>query len=1119
METPRSFDPQLVAAQLAFVRRLAGGLVRDAAAADDLAARTVAAALEQRPETGSAFRGWLRRVAARLATRDRLAQLRRDARERLVAAPEAQLDAATAAAQIELARRVTTALESLAEPYRTTLWQRYFADLTPATIAARDRLPLATVKSRLQRGLALLREQLDAAHGGRRETWAALLLPWIGGPVVVSHSAKLVVGSAAALLLFSGTLAWLRPWTSGSGDSAPLPPIGATAATARELSSRGGADAAAPLDAAPLEAALPAARVADGARLPFAAGRVVEPSGRPLAGVAIVGGRIEPTSEPSGFFAVSVPLPGAQDDAATPPPLARTDVDGRFRIESIESDVASLWFFAPGRAAVELHALAADAAGRAALEVVLVAAAPLRGVVVDDESRPIPFAELGVAPVVTGEGPPWIERQAAHLAGAPTYLAPATFVHLATRADASGRFALESLPAAPRSIGASAAGYLDAHVADLGEGDGDARAAAEGGVERRVVLRRCDLLVDAVDAQSGAPCDDVALLLFAARGATPLHVAAPVEPHPWWPRGRARLGLQLGAQNGGAPEWLPESGSPLQVELAVVATGHRRARVAAALARGDEPPHRVVRLERDDGSGAPTVAGRIEGATAAALELHARHAADEPAPPSGAMPLARRSAERDGRFAFREFPAGSYFLVARAAGFAPLVQAVEAPVDGVVLSFAPPASLEVAVVDAAGDPQPGAVVQLQARGGASAWRSVADAAGRARFEALPAGEFDLAAFALRPEERALVSLGEANALSIEEAFLAGDRVALAAGAQGVAEVTLLAPIAVELRVVEAGGGRPRATRFQAPRLEGAALAWIELAGFVDATFPPLDEEGVTRAALWPGRYEWQVRAAGSMSRFALEVPRERTGGSPLQAIVELPAAVATRTVRGRLVDRSNGAAIAFRDVGLEVRGGVEPLDLGFVMADGAGRFTFADVPEGALVLEVRADCRGGAGRFALEDPASPYPAARCERLAAPAGASEVASDAAIDATSDATSDAAEWVIELPPVRGAAAVASTLPTLPLRLRVVDAASGAGVAGARVAIELHEEPVGERRTIALPIRIAGEEGRLDGSVLTAPRYRVTVTAADGTRRTTVVLEPTSAGLVAEIALSPR
>ncbi|MBL8841835.1 MAG: carboxypeptidase regulatory-like domain-containing protein [Planctomycetes bacterium] len=1114
METPRSFDPQLVAAQLAFVRRLAGGLVRDASAADDLAALTVAAALEQRPETGGAFRGWLRRVVIRLATRDRLAQQRRDARERLVAAPEAQLDAATAAAQIELARRVTTLLESLAEPYRTTLWQRYFADLSPAAIAERDRLPLATVKSRLQRGLALLREQLDAAHGGRRETWAALLLPWIGGPVLMSSSSKALVGSAAALLLLGGTFAWWRPWTSAAGDSAPLPPLGTAAATAGERASRDGTNDAAPLDAAALERPLPAARVADGARLPFAAGRVVEPSGRPLAGVAIVGGRIEPISDPAGFVAVSVPLCGAQDDAATPPPLARTDAEGHFRIESIEADVASLWFFAPGRAAVELHALAADAAGRAALEVVLAAAAPLRGVVVDDESRPIPFAELGVAPVVTGEGPPWIERQAAHLAGAPTYLAPASFVHLATRADASGRFALDSLPAAPRSIGASAAGYLDAAVADLGDAAGDARVAAEGGVERRVALRRCDLLVDAIDAESGAPCDDVALLLFAVRGAPPLHVAAPVEPHPWWPRGRARLGLQLGAPTGEAPLWLPESGAPLPVEVAVVAPGYRLATLAATLARDDEPPHLVVRLERDDGAGAAAVAGRVEGATDAMLELHARLPDGDAARWPDAAPLARCTTDRDGRFAFRELPAGSYSVVARAAGFAPLLQAVDAPADRVRLAFAPPASLEVAVVDAAGALQPGSVVQLQTRDGARAWRSVADRSGRARFERLPAGEYDLAAFELRSEERAFVSIGDASALSIEEAFLAADRIALAAGAQGVAEVTRLAPIEVELRVVEAEGGRPRATRFDSPRIEGAAVALIELAGFLDATFPPLDAEGVTRARLWPGRYEWQVRAAGSSRRFALEVPREHAAGSPLQATVELPPAVATRTVRGRLVDRASGAAIPFRDVRLAVRGGAEPLDLGFVMTDGAGRFTFADVPLGALSLEVRADCRGGAGRFALEDPASPYPAAQCERLAAQAGASDARSDAAGEA-----SEGAEWVIELPPVRGAATVASTLPTVPLRLRVVDSVNGAGVAGARVTIELHEESAGERRTIVLPARFAAETGRLEGDLLAAARYRVTVAAADGTRRTTIELEPTSAGLTAEITLPPR
>src|SRR5262245_36960096 len=140
-----AFDPQLLAQQLAFVRRLARGLARGADEADELAARTVAAAWTQRPATGAAFGGWLRRVAQRLRRREREADARRVAREHAVARPEATPPADELAAQLELTRRITAALEALDEPFRRTLFDRYFLDRTPSEIAAATDVPLATV--------------------------------------------------------------------------------------------------------------------------------------------------------------------------------------------------------------------------------------------------------------------------------------------------------------------------------------------------------------------------------------------------------------------------------------------------------------------------------------------------------------------------------------------------------------------------------------------------------------------------------------------------------------------------------------------------------------------------------------------------------------------------------------------------------------------------------------------------------------------------------------------------------------------------------------------------------------------------------------------------------------
>ena len=66
---------------------------------------------------------------------------------------------------------VVERLMTLREPYRSTLLARYFEDLSHGEIAARDGVALATVRSRLQRGLAELRGDL----GEEQHTQGSLL--------------------------------------------------------------------------------------------------------------------------------------------------------------------------------------------------------------------------------------------------------------------------------------------------------------------------------------------------------------------------------------------------------------------------------------------------------------------------------------------------------------------------------------------------------------------------------------------------------------------------------------------------------------------------------------------------------------------------------------------------------------------------------------------------------------------------------------------------------------------------------------------------------------------------------------------------------------------------------
>ena len=71
----------------------------------------------------------------------------------------------------EVHRRLVEAVFALAEPYRTTILLRYFEDLPPREVARRMEAPVETVRTRVSRGLEILRRRLEGA-GGRE---------WLGG--------------------------------------------------------------------------------------------------------------------------------------------------------------------------------------------------------------------------------------------------------------------------------------------------------------------------------------------------------------------------------------------------------------------------------------------------------------------------------------------------------------------------------------------------------------------------------------------------------------------------------------------------------------------------------------------------------------------------------------------------------------------------------------------------------------------------------------------------------------------------------------------------------------------------------------------------------------------------
>jgi RNA polymerase sigma factor (sigma-70 family) len=174
-------EPPSVARELAqhsaSLRTLARDLVGQDA--DDLLQDTAVRTLRTPPNAAGGLFGWLSTVMKNLAANRRRDHARRQRRERGVGerASAASPSAAEDAMHRDTLRAVTEALWSLPEPYQSSLVQRYFQDLSPAEIAARTATPVATIKSRLQRGLDLLRVAL-ARRVGR--DWRAALVPAFG---------------------------------------------------------------------------------------------------------------------------------------------------------------------------------------------------------------------------------------------------------------------------------------------------------------------------------------------------------------------------------------------------------------------------------------------------------------------------------------------------------------------------------------------------------------------------------------------------------------------------------------------------------------------------------------------------------------------------------------------------------------------------------------------------------------------------------------------------------------------------------------------------------------------------------------------------------------------------
>jgi RNA polymerase sigma factor (sigma-70 family) len=292
----------------AALRRLANALLRDPAAADDAVQDTCVAALQHPPRHGTALGGWLATLLRNAVRATARADRRRSAREHAAALArgDAATDHAATFARAELAQRLIAAVQQLAEPYGSAVWQRWFEGRPPRAIARARGVPVATVKSWLKRGLGMLRDRL----GKDGSDWRAGFAAAFGLGEAVAGSAALTTGglvmatwtkgvaAAAAVVLVA---AW---WWTAQRDGAPQsPPQPAGAADAASAVAANGVATAGERLPAPAPAAAASADPA-AASTPAAGALLVAPGGvvrgravdagtnEPLAGVLV---RRDPT--------------------------------------------------------------------------------------------------------------------------------------------------------------------------------------------------------------------------------------------------------------------------------------------------------------------------------------------------------------------------------------------------------------------------------------------------------------------------------------------------------------------------------------------------------------------------------------------------------------------------------------------------------------------------------------------------------------------------------------------------------------------------------------------------------------------------------------------------------
>lgn len=321
MSDPVRLDPERLLAQTAWVRRLALSLSRDESSADDLAQDALAVALRRPPPDAAsegALRAWFASVTRHLAIHRTRSDSRRVERERRAARPELERTQERLRELEELRGELVKHVLTLPEPSQQVVLLAFFEELDSAEIARRLRVPDSTIRNRLRRALAELREKIERKHGPDWRNLCLFTLPTAATKVALGTSAAAAAGGlwltgGAALLLALALLVTWHPWRNQTLESTDASLLAAVPATVESSP-----DAPAPSDrASPAAERVPEPIVAN--TKPFLLfGRVLDARKKPLksAHLSLTDDRNESfgsQDSPEGWYSFTALAPALYD--------------------------------------------------------------------------------------------------------------------------------------------------------------------------------------------------------------------------------------------------------------------------------------------------------------------------------------------------------------------------------------------------------------------------------------------------------------------------------------------------------------------------------------------------------------------------------------------------------------------------------------------------------------------------------------------------------------------------------------------------------------------------------------------------------------------------------------